>query len=141
LATGIQAAAAQEGAGGTGDVADRLWGIEERLEAINQSNSQVLWASLAIAIVAAVAATYYGVQLRKQLNLSEDDAKHRLRAVLTWHMLDDGSPIGVYGAGGRPGGLTIRVVNTGQVSAVDIVAYLDARIVGSGGRCCITRHE
>ena len=132
MAAGIPAAAAQGDGGDAAAITDRLLGIDERLESINQSNAQVLWVSVAIAIVAAGAAIYYASQLKKQLKLAEDDVEHRLRPVLDWRMLEDGSPIRVSAAGERPSGLTIRVINTGQVSARNIVAYQDARIVGSG---------
>lgn len=132
LVAGIPPAAAQEGAGGADAIADRLRGIEGRLEAINASNTWVLGFSLVIAAVAATAAIYYAKQLRKQLRLAEDDAENRLRPALDWRLLDNRGVIMVSGAGVRPSELTIRVINTGQSSARDVVVYQDARIVGSG---------
>ena len=130
LAVGTQLAAAQDD--GAAAIPDRLREIGERLESIDQSNLRVLLASLAIAAIAVGAAIVYTAQLRKQLKLAEDDVKHRLLPVLSWSMPDDGLPIRVSGAGERPSGLTIRVINAGQVSARDIVVYQSARIVGSG---------
>ncbi|MDD9826678.1 MAG: tetratricopeptide repeat protein [Thaumarchaeota archaeon] len=130
LAVGTQLAAAQDD--GAAAIPDRLREIGERLESIDQSNLRVLLASLAIAAIAVGAAIVYTAQLRKQLKLAEDDVKHRLLPVLSWSMPDDGLPIRVSGAGERPSGLTIRVINAGQVSARDIVVCQNARIVGSG---------
>lgn len=136
LVVGFQTADAQDDGGGEGLVADRLRGVEERLESINQSNAQVLWVSTVIAAIAAIAAVYYGKQLRGQLAVTKADAKHRLRPVLAWGALGDDMPIGVYGESGRQGGLRIRLVNAGQVSAEEIVAHLDVRLVGDGEPPC-----
>ena len=130
LAVGTQLAAAQDD--GAAAIADRLRDLDERLESIIESNSHVLWASIAVAGLAVGATVVYAALLRKQLTLAENDVKHRLLPVLFWDMLDDGSPIRMSGAGERPSGLTIRVANKGQVSAGDIVAHQAARLVGSG---------
>ena len=97
LAVGTQLAAAQDD--GAAAIPDRLREIGERLESIIESNSHVLWASIAVAGLAVGATVVYAVLLRKQLTLAENDVKHRLLPVLFWDMPDDGSPIRMSGAG------------------------------------------
>jgi len=132
LVAWAQAAGAQDGSGGEDAIADRLREIDERLGAIDESNSMVLVASLVLAAIAAGAAIVYGRQLKAQLILAKDDVRYRLRPVLVWGAIEGGMSIGVYGEDGGQGGLWFRLVNAGQVSAEEIVAYLDVRLVAGG---------
>lgn len=132
LVAGIPPAAAQGDAAGAEAIVDRLREIEARLGSIDESNDMAAAASALIAVAAAAAAIYYGLQLKGQLALARDDARNRLRPALDWCLLGDRGIIRVSAAGVHQGTLTIRVINTGQVSARDVVVYQDARIVGSG---------
>lgn len=69
---------------------------------------------------------------RERRTLTREDSGGKATPVLVWAASEDGEPIGVYGDGSRPGGLRLRLVNAGQVSAEEIVAHLGARLVGDG---------
>lgn len=127
LVAGFAPSAAQDDGGGAAAMADRLHGMGERLESINASNTWILLASLVMAAVAAWAAVYYGKQLKGQLALAKDGAGNRLRPALAWCLLGDLGITRAPAAGALPAGLMIRVINTGQASARDIVACQDCR--------------
>jgi len=125
------------------EVAEELRRIGDEIRVTEGETAWLYAASLAvgvsIAVIAFLATRANTSRLaeqsrlfRERLDLLKEDMENRLRPVLAWCLFEDGSLIKVSGSGARPSGLTIRVINTGQVSAEDVVVYLDARIVGGG---------
>lgn len=152
VAAGIHDAGAQQGAGEEGRVSAELQELGERLEAINASSASAFWMSFVIGMgvagFAVLATFWYSRHLKKstehlekqathagdQLKIARNDAKDRLRAMLSWADHDGGRPIIMTGYSGSPQAFMVRVVNSGEAAAVDIIVNMEARIVGSDGR-------
>jgi len=96
----------------------------------------------AILAAAAVGGTIWnGWQLRRHVDLVKRDMDERLRPTLMWGVLGDGSSVRIAAWPERPCGLTIRLLNAGQVSARDIIMYTDARVVGNDGEPGVPGHR
>lgn len=160
LVAGIPAAHAQaDGAGGEGGIASRLQDLDARLESINASSENAFWMSFTVGMVVAafavLATFWYSRQLKKstehlerhashaerqaahsekQLEIAREDAKGRLRPMPSWADHADGGPIVVTGYSGRPQAFMVRVVNSGEAAAMDIIVNREARVVGNDGR-------
>lgn len=152
LVAGVQAAQAQaNGAGEESRIAEALRGLGLRLESINESSGGAFWVSfwagVAVALVAVAATCLYSWQLKRStehleeqvrhteehLEIVREDAGNRLRPMLSWARHDDGEPFAVPKLPDRRQDILVRVVNSGEVAAVDIVASREARIVGNDG--------
>lgn len=160
LAVGIQVAQAQaDGADGEDSVVGRLQDLDARLESINASSENAFWMSfgigMGVAMFAVLATFWYSRQLKKstehlekqathaekqaghsekQLEIARKDAKGRLRPMLSWADHDGGNPIEVTGYSGRPQAFMVRVVNSGEAAAMDIIVNMEARVVGNDGK-------
>lgn len=140
-------------------IADELQAIKSHVESINASSTLAFLGSflgsMAIALIAVWATIKYArkldentrqieqqvTQSEEHLELARDDARNRLRPTLAWGVFGDGSPIRISGWSERPSGLTIRLLNVGQVSARDIIMYRDARAVEDDGKPGVPGHK
>jgi len=148
--------------GGPGElsrIADELQDIKLIVESINTSSTLAFLGSflgsMAIAIIAVWATIKYArkleentgqiehqvTQSEEHLELARRDARNRLRPTLVWGMPDSGPAIRITDWRERPSGLTIRLLNAGQVSARDIIMYVDARVVGDDGKPGVPGHR
>lgn len=133
-------------------IAGELQDLDARLESINASSEGAFWVSfgigMGVAAFAVLATFWYSRQLKKstehlekqashaekQLEIASSDARVRLRPMLSWADHGDGGPITVTGYSGRPQAFMVRVVNSGEAAAMDIVVNREARVVGNDGR-------
>jgi len=159
LAAGLPFAHAQPATGDESHIVGELQDLDSRLESINASSERAFWMSfgigMGVAAFAVIATFWYSRQLKestehlekqashaeeqashseKQLEIARKDAKGRLRPMLSWADHDDGSPITVTAYSGRPQAFMIRVVNSGEAAAMDIIVNREVRIVGNDGR-------
>lgn len=152
LALVVPVAQAQDGGANEGDsIAGGLQDLASRLESINASSEKAFLVSfligMGVAGFAVLATFWYSRQLKKSTEHLEEQARHteghleivrkdagnRLRPMLSWARHGDGEPFMVPRISEHRQEILIRVVNSGEVAAVDIVASREARIVRNDG--------
>ncbi|MDD9810080.1 MAG: tetratricopeptide repeat protein [Thaumarchaeota archaeon] len=137
LAAALPWASAQgQGDGGVEALAEELRQLREAVEESSRADRDLFlvsfWVGMGIAAAAVVGTVCNALLLRRHVNVIKKDMDKRLRPVLVWAEIEGDGPVGVYGDGGLPGGIRIKLVNAGQVSAEEIVVHHGIRLVGEG---------